>query len=149
MPNRAKSQARTRAGKFAPETHNRVQLSHEARKIHGRRQSPDAEVAPSKRFTRTIEDFECAHCGMSVAGNGFTNHCPGCLWSKHVDNNPGDRSSECGGLMRPIGAIIQGGGDQIVIIQRCESCGITKRNRVAKADDMDVIIAVSSIPAIF
>ncbi len=29
MPNRAKSQARTQAGKFAPETHNRVQLSQE------------------------------------------------------------------------------------------------------------------------
>lgn len=44
-----------------------------------------------KHFTKTVEDFICAHCGTHVRGNGYTNHCPECLWSKHVDNNPGDR----------------------------------------------------------
>jgi Zn finger protein HypA/HybF involved in hydrogenase expression len=48
-------------------------------------------------FKRTIEDFTCEHCGEQVTGNGFTNHCPQCLWSKHVDIDPGDRLALCGG----------------------------------------------------
>ncbi|HLL91284.1 MAG TPA: RNHCP domain-containing protein, partial [Tepidisphaeraceae bacterium] len=54
------------------------------------------------RFTRQVEDFTCGHCGRSVRGNGYTNHCPGCLWSRHVDVNPGDRAAACGGLMEPV-----------------------------------------------
>ena len=56
----------------------------------------------AKRFQRKIEDFVCANCGAKIKGNGYTNHCPACLWSKHVDINPGDRASVCGGLMKPI-----------------------------------------------
>ena len=55
-----------------------------------------------KGFTKTVEDFNCAHCGAVVHGNGYTNHCPHCLYSRHVDNNPGDRLATCGGMMRPI-----------------------------------------------
>ena len=43
-------------------------------------------------FTRKVEDFTCEHCGREVHGNGYTNHCPHCLHSKHVDVNPGDRA---------------------------------------------------------
>jgi hypothetical protein len=46
-----------------------------------------------RRFQRTIEDFECERCRMLVTGSGFTNHCPACLWSKHVDVHPGDRQA--------------------------------------------------------
>ena len=60
-----------------------------------------------KRFNRRIEDFTCEHCGTEVHGNGYTNHCPNCLWSKHVDINPGDRAADCGGLMEPIAVEIQ------------------------------------------
>jgi hypothetical protein len=52
----------------------------------------------SKNFQRVIEDFECEHCGHLEEGNGYTNHCTSCLWSKHVDINPGDRAAECQGL---------------------------------------------------
>ena len=57
----------------------------------------------SQKFIRKVEDFTCEKCGFGSEGNGFTNHCPECLWSKHVDKHPGDRAEECGGLMRPIG----------------------------------------------
>lgn len=40
-----------------------------------------------KNFTRVIEDFICENCGTEVKGNGYTNHCPKCLWSKHVDKD--------------------------------------------------------------
>ena len=56
-----------------------------------------------KRFTRTIENFTCGICGTEVKGSGYTDHCPKCLWSEHVDIFPGDRKAECGGLMEPIG----------------------------------------------
>jgi hypothetical protein len=46
-------------------------------------------IGQPKRFQKTVEDFVCEHCGHPVAGNGYTNHCSQCLWSKHVDDNSG------------------------------------------------------------
>ena len=95
-----------------------------------------------KRFTKTIENFTCAHCGADVLGNGYTNHCPKCLYSKHVDNNPGDRQSECGGMMRPIS--IESRGGEFIITHKCEKCGKTIKQHACENDDMDTIIAISS-----
>ena len=53
----------------------------------------------SKLFERNVEDFVCTVCGQQVEGNGYTNHCPKCLSSLHVDINPGDRASSCYGVM--------------------------------------------------
>jgi len=50
----------------------------------------------ARLFTRNIENFTCERCGAAVEGNGFTNHCPACLCSKHVDINPGDRAAARG-----------------------------------------------------
>lgn len=94
-----------------------------------------------KGFTKTVEDFNCAHCGAVVRGNGYTNHCPHCLWSRHVDENPGDRAATCGGMMRPIS--VAPDGVRFVIMHRCEICGKTKRQRTADDDDMDAIIKLS------
>jgi len=58
---------------------------------------------PSLKFKKRKEDFFCENCGENVSGDGFTNHCPKCLWSKHVDVFPGDRKGSCNGLMKPIG----------------------------------------------
>ncbi|HEY0907765.1 MAG TPA: RNHCP domain-containing protein [Candidatus Paceibacterota bacterium] len=96
----------------------------------------------SKKFTRTIEDFTCGNCGLEVKGNGYTNHCPKCLWSKHVDKNPGDRLEECGGLMKPI-AIAKEGKD-FVITHRCLRCGFERRKKVEEGDDFDAVIKISS-----
>ena len=59
----------------------------------------------SKKFQRNIENFRCEHCEAFVIGDGYTNHCPQCLWSKHVDINPGDREELCNGMMKPVGVI--------------------------------------------
>ena len=56
-----------------------------------------------RKFQRKKEDFICENCNKKVKGDGYTNHCPACLWSKHVDINPGDRLAECKGMMKPIG----------------------------------------------
>ncbi len=94
-----------------------------------------------KKFTRRVEDFTCAHCGVRVRGNGYTNHCPNCLWSRHVDNNPGDRAATCGGMMRPVG--VEKSGDGFIITHKCEQCGKTIRQHADDGDNMDAIIALS------
>jgi len=94
-----------------------------------------------KKFTKKIEDFVCENCGTKVSGNGYTNHCPNCLYSKHVDINPGDRMSECGGLMKPI-EILQKNGE-FIILHKCEKCGFERKNKVSDKDNINTIIKLS------
>ena len=58
-----------------------------------------------KTFTEIDEEFICENCGKKVEKLGYScrNHCNYCLYSKHVDKNPGDRAEECHGLLEPIG----------------------------------------------
>jgi rubrerythrin len=93
-----------------------------------------------KKFTRTIEDFTCEHCGFAVKGSGYTNHCPQCLWSKHVDINPGDRAEDCGGMMKPIG--YQKIGQKERIIHQCQKCGFEKPNKVEKEDSRETLTKI-------
>lgn len=94
-------------------------------------------------FTRVVENFVCGKCGAAVVGDGYTNHCPACLTSRHVDQDgPGDRASRCGGLM-PAVAIETDKGGETVIVQRCETCGLTRRCRRAKGDSDEAILAVA------
>ncbi|MFA6430726.1 MAG: RNHCP domain-containing protein [Candidatus Paceibacterota bacterium] len=95
----------------------------------------------TKRFQRNIEDFKCENCGNEVTGNGYTNHCPKCLYSKHVDINPGDRASSCGGLMEPIG--IEKKNREERIIHRCKKCRFEKANKIQKDDNFDLIVEIS------
>jgi hypothetical protein len=95
---------------------------------------------PAKKFQRKVEDFTCEKCGREVKGNGYTNHCPYCLWSKHVDINPGDREALCLGLMKPI--LFEKEKEEYILTHVCEKCGHKKRNRLSKADDFDVAISI-------
>ncbi len=92
-------------------------------------------------FQRKIEDFTCEHCSFTVTGTGYTNHCPKCLWSKHVDIHPGDRANTCLGMMKPIGSIYKGG--EISVIQRCEKCNFEKKNKMSPGDDIDVLVSLA------
>lgn len=85
-------------------------------------------------FIRKQEDFTCEHCGTVVIGDGYTNHCPQCLWSKHVDVEPGDRAATCGGLMRPVG--YEAAHGSFDLLHQCERCGHQKRNKVSPHDDL-------------
>ena len=76
----------------------------------------------SSTFIRTTEDFICENCGREVKGNGYTNHCPYCLYSKHVDVNPGDRAADCGGLMKPVAVELRKG--ERIIIHECDICEV-------------------------
>ncbi len=93
-----------------------------------------------KKFKRTKEDFTCENCGFFVVGNGYTNHCPKCLWSKHVDINPGDRLSECGGMMKPIK--IEAGKSKYKLTNRCVICGHEKNNTLLDSDNWDEAVKI-------
>jgi hypothetical protein len=91
----------------------------------------------SKKFSRTVENFTCEHCGAAVTGNGYTNHCPHCLHSKHVDVNPGDRAENCGGLMCPVG--LDKKGPDWIVIQKCTACGHEFRCKTREEDSTAVL----------
>lgn len=97
-----------------------------------------------QKFQRAKEDFSCERCGSLVRGSGYTNHCPRCLWSKHVDVNPGDRQATCKGLMEPIGVELKHG--EYVILHRCVLCGFEKRNKMAKDDNFEAVLRLSNRP---
>ncbi|MCR4279898.1 MAG: RNHCP domain-containing protein [Candidatus Komeilibacteria bacterium] len=92
----------------------------------------------SKKFQRTIENFKCEHCGYDVVGTGYTNHCPACLYSKHVDINPGDRAAQCGGMMNPVEYYLKAG--EVVIVHQCEKCGHRRPNKVSPEDALEALL---------
>ncbi|MBR2246598.1 MAG: RNHCP domain-containing protein [Bacilli bacterium] len=98
-----------------------------------------------KNFTMRDEKFICENCNKEVSPLGYTarDHCPYCLYSKHVDINPGDRLNPCKGLLRPIG--IEKFRDTYKIIYKCDKCNQVHKNIMAKDDNMDIIIELSNI----
>ena len=89
------------------------------------------------------EEFICENCGSKITKLGYTarDHCNYCLYSKHVDINPGDRLNDCKGLLKPIE--IEKFKDTYKIIYKCEKCGQLHKNIMANDDNMDKIIELS------
>ena len=84
------------------------------------------------------DSFTCRVCGRLVvpagAGSDHRNHCPNCLSSLHVDDEPGDRAADYGGIMDAIGVWVRKNGEWAVI-HRCRRCGVLHSNRAAAVDD--------------
>ena len=98
-----------------------------------------------KRFNELDEGFICEHCGKEVLPLGYTSrdHCPYCLYSKHVDINPGDRENTCRGLLKPVG--IEKYKDTYKILYKCDKCHQDHKNIIANDDDMNEIIKISNV----
>ena len=96
-----------------------------------------------KKFTMRDEKFECENCGKLVTKLEYSarDHCPHCLFSKHVDIMPGDRMNECKGLLRPIA--IEKFKDTYKIVYKCTKCNQIHKNIMANDDDMDLIIELT------
>lgn len=94
-------------------------------------------------FISRQEAFVCEHCGAAVSPldqGTCRNHCPKCLWSKHVDHvGPGDRASLCQGLMEPIGVDHDAKKGGWMIRHRCVKCGKEIPNRFAPDDDQSIL----------
>ena len=95
-------------------------------------------------FIKNDNEFVCVHCNKKVEKLKYTSrdHCNHCLYSLHVDVMPGDRKNTCLGLLQPIG--IEKFKDTYKIVYRCSKCGELHKNIMAKDDDMDLIISISS-----
>lgn len=96
-----------------------------------------------KQFTMKDEFFICENCQKEVLPLKYSarDHCPYCLFSKHVDINPGDRLNKCLGLLEPIN--IEKFKNTYKIIYKCTKCGTIHKNIMAKDDDMNLIINLS------
>ncbi|QQO10453.1 RNHCP domain-containing protein [Breznakiella homolactica] len=101
------------------------------------------------RHSACAESFTCKVCGTPVppegAGSRHRNHCPKCLSSVHVDDEPGDRASLCRGIMDPISVWVRKDGEWAVI-HRCRSCGVLSSNRIAADDSQTVLMSIAVKP---
>lgn len=101
--------------------------------------------------------FICNHCQKIVStkkfiGTHFRNHCPYCLWSKHVDlKKSSDRQSLCHGQMEPIGLTFKHEGfdkygkerqGELMLVHQCQDCGKININRIAADDDVKKILEI-------
>ncbi len=84
----------------------------------------------------------CFFSFFYMLNDGYTNHCPKCLSSLHVDINPGDRASTCKGVMFAVGYEIKNGAE--FILHRCQKCGFERKNKVAPNDSRKALIALSA-----
>ena len=98
----------------------------------------DQEGPFTKKFQRRCEDFICFFCAAPIQGTGYTNHCPKCLHSKHVDINPGDRKAICQGQMVPIAKGLDQKG--YYVVHQCQGCFIEKKNKITLAEQSDYFI---------
>ncbi len=96
-----------------------------------------------KTFTMRDEEFVCENCGKNISKLNYTarDHCPFCLFSKHLDINPGDRLNTCHGLLKPIA--IEKFKDSYKIVYKCTKCGMIHKNIMATDDNMDLIIELT------
>lgn len=95
--------------------------------------------------------FRCSHCKNWVIINPYIgtanrNHCPACLWSRHVDEQKGDREAMCHGGMRPIGLTFKHEGlarqGELMLVHECASCPKISINRIARDDSNDGVLDI-------
>lgn len=101
------------------------------------------------RHARRAESFRCLNCRLDVAvdapGTAHRNHCPTCLWSRHVDDVPGDRAADCGARMAPIAITSRPDGEWL-IIHRCTHCDVLHSNRIAGDDNVLTLFRLAVLP---
>lgn len=102
------------------------------------------------KFKARNDPFVCGRCGRSVEpivyGGSYRNHCPYCLWSKHVDGPvPGDRVEPCKGMMEPAGVFTRRTGEY-VLVHKCTKCGQERYNRIAADDNTELLVQLSGLP---
>lgn len=94
--------------------------------------------------------FRCSHCLLDVPfeaqGTNHRNHCPSCLWSRHLDDRaPGDRAANCGSSMEPIAITVRGDGEW-VLVHRCLGCDEVHLNRTAGDDSPLLLLRLAVRP---
>lgn len=85
------------------------------------------------------KNFICDNCHKYVPKlkKGNRDHCPNCLYSKHIDIEPGDRLNKCLGFLIPLNIINKKNKTQIKYT--CEKCGDTVYCITAIDDNLDIL----------
>jgi hypothetical protein len=109
--------------------------------------SRDQRTRARQRMPST---FRCGRCRLDVStdapGTRHRNHCPNCLWSRHLDDQtPGDRGADCAGSMEPVGVSVRGDGEW-VLVHRCGSCDAVSLNRIAGDDNPLTLMHIAVRP---
>jgi ribosomal protein S27AE len=101
--------------------------------------------------------FRCGHCqayistDILLSGVQNRNHCPYCLWSRHLDlYEAGDRLAACKAGMQPIGLTLKqtrkkygwSQHGELMIIHLCTDCGKLSINRMAADDDLERVLEI-------
>src|SRR5690349_4243436 len=105
----------------------------------------------------TFGDFHCENCGALVSSMNMLsgvqnrNHCPYCLWSRHLDlYSAGDRLSACKAGMKPIGLTMKKSRNkyqlsprgELMLVHACTECESISINRIAADDDPEQVLAI-------
>jgi DNA-directed RNA polymerase subunit RPC12/RpoP len=122
-------------------------------KIHRKRNANgpyDPPRTSRSHVSNRTDAFKCTNCGAmvslnrEVSGVNNRNHCPYCLWSRHLDQRmAGDRLSTCRGRMEPLGLTVKHSlkryqaekQGELMLIHRCAACGKLSINRIAGDDN--------------
>ena len=108
-------------------------------------------MASNQPNQEQAQAFSCVHCGRSVSvdapGTRHRNHCPHCLWSRHVDIEAGDRESRCLGAMEPVAVWVKHNGEW-ALVHRCERCGELRGNRIAGDDSQIALVSLALRPIV-
>jgi hypothetical protein len=104
----------------------------------------------SRARHRAAGSFRCRHCRLDVPldapGTAHRNHCPSCLWSRHLDGaRPGDRAADCGAAMEPLAIAVRRDGEWL-IIHRCTACEAIDLNRIAGDDNVLLLTRLAVRP---
>jgi len=101
--------------------------------------------------------FQCINCKKWVPvnkqmGTLNRNHCPSCLWSRHVDlTRAGDRLSSCETGMKPVAVTFKSVGidkygseqiGEVMIVHICPKCQKVSINRIASDDNSSEIFKI-------
>ena len=105
---------------------------------------------------QTFRDFRCAYCDHIVSSSHWLsgvnnrNHCPYCLWSRHLDLfAAGDRLSACKAPMQPVALTTKRsrnkysrGHGELMLVHLCTDCDNVSINRIAADDDTGTLLDV-------
>lgn len=117
-------------------------------KVYGQDHKSDA-------YQKTI-GFTCLICKFPVrseiefSGVLNRNHCPYCLWSRHVDLwQAGDRLSACKMPMQPIALTFKKSRNkygtskgELMVIHQCQACEAISINRIAADDNLEELLSI-------
>ncbi|MCA9278656.1 MAG: RNHCP domain-containing protein [Phycisphaeraceae bacterium] len=103
----------------------------------------------SRKRPNESDGFTCIKCKNHISGYAsgtqHRNHCPLCLWSRHLDEHPGDRRSVCRSSMQPIAIEVRDNGEW-AIVHRCTGCNVLRANRIAGDDHILTLLALALRP---